>query len=100
MELGRRVLGRPFGHINVSIMLHHAKDGEVETYVVDEDINSPEFFNCRCDCSIDGIVVAYVSHFVDDLAARIGSLQLLLQCNQLTLVIVNGGHMSELSTSV
>jgi hypothetical protein len=59
------------------------------TYVVDENVDFAEFFNCWCDCSIDGIVVAYVGYLVDDFAACIGSLQFLLQCDQLTLMIVS-----------
>jgi hypothetical protein len=61
-----------------------------ETYIVDENVDSSQFLNSGCDCSVDGIVVAHVGYSVDDLAARIGSLQFLLQRDQLTLVIVNG----------
>lgn len=59
------------------------------THVVDEDVNPSEFLNGRGNCSIDGIVVANIGYFVDDLTTRIRGLQLLLQCRQLGLVNVS-----------
>lgn len=48
-------------------------------YVVDEDIDSTQFFHRGCYCGVDGFVVAYVGCSVDDLTARrAGRLELLL----------------------
>ena len=52
-------------------------------------VNPSEFLNGRGNCSIDGIVVANIGYFVDDLTISVRSLQLLLQCRQLGLVTVS-----------
>ena len=44
------------------------------TNVVDEDVNPAEFLDGRSDGSIDGVVVTYIGHFVDDSTASIRSL--------------------------
>lgn len=48
------------------------------TNIVDEDVNPAEFLDGRSDCSIDSIVIANVGHLVNDLAAHIEGLKLLL----------------------
>lgn len=51
----------------------------VFAHIVDEDVDSAELFDGGCHGCVDGLVVADVGCFVDDLALGMGILELFLQ---------------------